>query len=173
MALDYRGDVQHGEASTAALQRAADDLAERLQALATGLALSRKPARIRYGDGRIGDFLKRRSPKGFLLDAASRQMLLPDGRLWSYSRGDANRFPAGRFYDARADYAEFARSRIFPGGREFIFLGAVLGKYTFGFARPAGADEFGGLCAICGEGRSVRYVPAAEAFAAFAESAVK
>lgn len=160
-------EVDSGEAWTGALQQAADDLAAWLRELAAVLGRSRTPTRIRYGDGRIGDLFKRRSPKGFLLDPASRQMLLPDGRLWSYSRGDANRFPAGRFYDASTDYAEFARSRIFPGGREFIFLGAVLGKYTFGFARPTG------LCAICGEGRSVRYVPVAEAFAAFAESAAK
>lgn len=175
MALDYLGDVQGGPALTAGLQRAADDLADCLQLLAGQLGRSRKPTRIRYGDGRLGELFKRRSPKGFLLDASSRQMLLPDGRLWSYSRGDANRFPAGRFYDARSDYAEFARSRIFPGGREFIFLGAVLGKYTFGFVRPTGTgpDDLSGLCAICGEGRSVRYVPAVEAFAVFAESAAK
>lgn len=173
MALDYLGDVQGGPALIAGLQRAADDLADCLQLLAGQLGRARKPARIRYGDSRLGELFKRRSPRGFLLDASSRQMLLPDGRLWSYSRGDANRFPAGRYYDARTDYAEFARSRIFPGGREFVFLGAVLGKYTFGFARPTGAENLSGLCAICGEGRSVRYVPAAEAFAAFAESAVK
>lgn len=170
--MDYIQDVKSARTWRADLQRAADDLAGRLQELAVELARWREPKHIHYGGGRVGELFKRRSPKGFLLDPASRQMLLPDGRLWSYSRGDANRFPTGRFYDARTDYAEFARSRIFPGGREFVFLGAVLGKFTFGFARPVGygPDELSGLCAICGEGRSVRYVTAADAFAALAES---
>ncbi len=66
-------------------------------------------------------------------------MLLPDGRLWTYSRSDAQRFPTGRTYDARTDHVGFGGGRSFPCGTEFIFLGAVIGKYTFGFAD--GSDE--------------------------------
>ena len=168
------GDLQHDAERTAAIQSAAAELADRLEKLADTLALQQKPSRVRYGRGRVGRSLKRHSPEGFILDPVNLQMLLPDGRLWAYSRSDSTRFPAGRCYDARTDYVQFAGSRTSPGGREFFFLGAVLGKYTFGFALSEGNRHHAGspgLCAIYGEGRSIRYVAADEAFAAIAESA--
>lgn len=111
-----------------------------------------------------GGALKRRSPEGFVLDSANLQMLLPDGRLWSYSRSDAIRYPAGRYFDVRADHANFARGRSFFGGTGFAFLGAVIGKYTFGLGDHDGLDQASGtLCAICTEGKSIRYVDVTKA----------
>lgn len=170
------GSEPHGSAQrAAAVQAAAAELAARLEHLAARLAKRQEPVRVRYGRGRLGNSFKRQSPEGFILDPATLQLLLPDGRLWTYSRSDSTRFPAGRYYDARADYAQFAGNRTFPGGREFVFLGAVLGKYTFGFASVHRSGEVvvqrPGLCAICGEGRAVRYLTADEAFAAIAETA--
>lgn len=169
----YAGEVEGADEWAVAVARAAEDLAERLRALADRLAAQRNSTRIPYGSGLVGDWFRRRSPKGFVLDSVSRQMLLPDGRLWSYSRADASRFPAGRFYDARADYDRFVGSRFFPGGREFVFLGANLSKYSFGVAgaEVAERDESSGLCAIYGEGPSVRYVAPDDAFAAIAANA--
>lgn len=152
------------------VEAAADDLGLRLKELADDLAARIGPARVRYGRGR----LKRRSPKGFLLDAGSLQLLLPDGRLWSYSRSDSNRFPTGRYFDARAHYRDFAHGRTFLAGAAFTFLGASIGKYTFGFTEqndddhPAAAS---GLCAICGEDRSLRYIDPAAALADIAARA--
>lgn len=144
---------------------AADDLADRLEALARQLATEVKPSRVRYGSGHLGGALKRRSPAGFVLDTVNLQMLLPDGRLWSYNRSDSARYPTGRYFDVRADHANFARGRSFFGGQAFIFLGAVVGSYTFGLADPAGdCPSPGALCAISGEGRSLRYVDPDEAF---------
>ncbi len=164
-------DRQNGQERAAAIKRAAAELARRLEQLADTLAARQKPQRVRYGRGRIGNTFKRLSPEGFVLDPVNLQMLLPDGRLWTYSRSDATRFPTGRHYDARSDYTQFAGNRTFPGGREFVFLGAVLGKYTFGLAAGDGQHGPAQLCAIYGEGRSVRYVSADEAFAMVAESA--
>jgi hypothetical protein len=163
-------EMRSAEEWGAAVHRAAHDLAGRLRALADSLSAQRQPIRIRYGPGRVGEWFRRQSPEGFLLDPASRQMLLPDGRLWFYSRTDATRFPAGRFYDARTDYSDFAGMRTFPGGREFVYLGAVIGKYTFGCAGLDGRDldDLSGLCAISGEGGSVRHVSAGDAFDAIA-----
>ena len=162
--------------------RAATELADRLQALADTLAVHEKPARLHYGRGRLGYSLRRRSPAGFVLDSANLQILLLDGRLWTYSRSDYGRFPTGRYYDARTDFASFLHNRAFPGGREFVFLGAVVGKYTFGYLASASAQDSGqdgshagpvsvelpGLYALCGEGGSVGYVTADEAFAVIA-----
>jgi hypothetical protein len=164
-------DWQSDQERTAAVQRAAEDLNVRLKNLAGTLSGRQRPERVRYGRGRIGNAFKRLSPEGFVLDPVNLQMLLPDGRLWTYSRSDSTRFPMGRSYDASIDYTQFAGNRTFPGGREFVFLGAVLGKYTFGLAAGDHAHGPAQLCAICGEGRSVRYVTADEAFAAITESA--
>ncbi len=143
---------------------AAEDLADRLKELAGQLGPKVRPQRVQFGRGRLGGPLKRRSPKGFVLDSVNLQMLLPDGQLWSYSRSDAMRYPAGRFFDVRTDYANFARGRSFFGGTGFTFLGAVLGKYTFGLAdKDAHEPCGGGLCAICTEGQSIRYVEVTEA----------
>lgn len=106
-----------------------------------------------------------------MIDPANLQILLPDGRLWSYSRSDSARYPNGRYFDVRTDHGTFAGGRSFFGGRGFTFLGAVLGKYTFGMAEPAGDEEGPGvLCALCGDGGSIHYVDAAAAFTDIAES---
>ena len=166
-------EVQNGEDRTAAIQNAAGELADRLKKLADTLAARQKPTSIDYGPGRLGRWLRRNSPIGFILYPPSLKMLLPDGRLWSYSRSDSTRFPAGRYYDARTDYVQFAGNRASPGGREFVFLGAVIRKYTFGLAHSHSnrhdADP-PGLYAMYGEGSSVRYVTADEAIAAIAHS---
>jgi len=152
---------------------AADELADRLKELATQLGSTLRPRRVQFGKGRFGGSLKRKSPEGFVLDGVNLQMLLPDGRLWSYSRSDAVRYPAGRYFDVRADHANFARGRSFFGGTGFIFLGAVLGKYTFGLADEDGHDRVAGsLCAICTEGKSIRYVDVTKALADIAGSVV-
>lgn len=163
---DHADDIDR----TATVESAAAALANRLKELADTLATREKPTRVRYGRGRIGNTLKRQSPEGFLIDPVNLQILLPDGRLWTYSRSDSTRFPTGRYYDAGSDFAQFAGNRTYPGGREFVFLGAVLGKYTFGFA-AGHQSEPPGLYAIYGAGRSVHYVRADQAFAAIAESA--
>jgi hypothetical protein len=143
---------------------AAEDLADRLKELAGQLGAKMRPQRVQFGRGRLGGPLKRRSPKGFVLYSVNLQLLLPDGQLWSYSRSDAVRFPAGRFFDVRTDYANFARGRSFFGGTGFTFLGAVLGRYTFGLVDRDGGEP-GGLCAICTEGQWIRYVEVTEALA--------
>lgn len=156
-----------------AVAAAADELADRLKALAAQLGSTLRPRRVQFGKGRFGGALKRKSPEGFVLDAVNLQMLLPDGRLWSYSRSDAMRYPTGRYFDVRADHANFARGRSFFGGTGFTFLGAVLGKYTFGLADGDGTDrEAATLCAICTEGKSIRYVDVTEALADIARSIV-
>lgn len=169
------GNGRHRSAEHATgVHDAAAELAGRLEDLAATLAERHTPVRVRYGRGRLGNSFKRQSPEGFILDPASLQMLLPDGRLWTYSRSDSTRFPNGRYYDARTDYVQFAGNRTFPAGREFVFLGAVLSRYTFGFAgghHTGGDVQPEGLCAIYGEGRAVRYVTADEAFGVIAESA--
>ncbi len=167
--------VQQNAYQRATVKAAAEDLAARLKAIADMLAAQAKPRRVAYGPGRVGPLLRRRSPAGYVLDPVSLKVLLPDGRVWSYSRNEASRFPAGRTFDARIDYHEFARGRSFLGGREFIFLGAVLDKYSFGLAvsdHTPGDTDSGGLSAIYGEGPTVRWVTADEAFSAVTESAL-
>ena len=108
-----------------------------------------------------------------MLDGVNLQMLLPDGRLWSYSRSDAVRYPAGRYFDVRADHANFARGRSFFGGTGFTFLGAVVGKYTFGLADEDGPDHASGtLRAICTEAKSIRYIDVTRALDDIAGSVV-
>jgi hypothetical protein len=136
-----------------------------LKYLADQLSTNHHAKRVPFGLGRLGNSLRRRSPKGYVIDPANLQMLLPDGRLWTYSRSDAQRFPAGRTYDARTDHMAFGGGRSFPCGTEFIFMGAVIGKYTFGFADGSDESSPRGLCTIVSEGRAVRYVDAEEAFA--------
>lgn len=140
-----------------ALAAAAEELARRLKELADTLAKSGRPKKISYGRGLI----KHRSPSGFVADAAERQMLLRDGRLWSYTSSDVGH-PSGRIVDVKADYRNFVHSRITLKGTTFAFLGATLGRYTFGFAD-------GKLSAIVGEGASLRVVDGAQAFTALAE----
>ena len=167
------GNVQQNEDRQTAVQQAADELATRLKTLAETLAPNAKTRRVPYGPGRLGKFVRRQSPEGYVLDQVSLRVLLPDGRLWTYSRSESTRFPSGRFFDARLDYPEFAGGQSALGGRQFVFLGAVMDKYSFGWAAPddsVGDSGEGGLWAIYGGGRVVRWVTADEAFRAIAES---
>ena len=152
------------------IHHAAEQLADLLRELAVEVAGHHKPRRVSFGRGRLGSSLRRHSPAGFVVDPVNLQLLLPDGRLWSYTRSDSQRFPAGRYYDPRTDYTEFAGGRSFPGGTEFTFLGAVIGKYTFGFANGQDSLSPHGLCAIVSEGRAVRYVGIEEAMADIAHT---
>lgn len=147
------------------VQAAADQLAARLRELADTAARHHKPRRVHFGRGWHGSPVRRRSPAGFVVDPVNLEILLPDGRLWSYTLSDSQRFPAGRYYDPRTDYPEYASGRSFPGGTEFTFLGAVIGKYTFGFADGQDSSSPHGLCAIVSEGRAVRYEGVDEAMA--------
>lgn len=140
---------------------AAEDLADRLKALADSLGAILTPIRIAYG--RRG-LVKPRSPEGFVVNSGSLQLLLPDGRLWSYSRTDAARFPQGRFYDPRRDHMDYAAARAFPSGTQFSFLGAVLGAYSFGVAQRDESESSSGLCALVNEGSAVRLTSADTAF---------
>jgi hypothetical protein len=84
-----------------AIQSAADELGDRLKYLADQLSTNHHAKRVPFGHGRLGNSFRPRSPQGYVVDPANLQMLLPDGRLWTFSRSDAQRFPAGRTYDAR------------------------------------------------------------------------
>lgn len=169
------GNLRQSHEEQTAIQQAVDELATRLQTLADRLAERTTQRRIPYGPGRVGRrLLRRQSPEGFVLDSASLRVLLPDGRLWIYSRSESTRFPTGRLFDARTDSPGFAGARSFLAGREFVFLGAVVDKYTFGWAAPTDSvsdGAAGGLCAMYGEGPAVRYVSADTAFSAIEESA--
>ena len=167
--------TQQDDDKQAAVVDAAEELATRLKALADTLATKTQPQRVPYGTGRFGSFGRRLSPEGHVIDPVRLKMVLPEGRLWSYSRTQAARFPTGRLFDARVDYAEYTGNRSFLGGREFIFLGAVLAKYSFGWAAPyekPGDVDSGGLRAIYGEGPTVRWVTADKAFSAITDSAL-
>lgn len=152
--------MDHGD-PTSERQHAADDLADRLKALADQLAASRTPTRVPYGQGRLGGLGKSRSPEGFVINPASLQMLLPDGRLWRFSRSDAFRHPNGRFYDPRRDHIDYVGVRTSTGGTPFSFLGAVLGKYSFGVAPLDGSN---GLCALESDGALIRLSHPDDAF---------
>ena len=170
---DNNSRVEQAADKQAEVDRAAADLAIWLQKLADQLALTLTPQQVQYGQGRLGKAMKRRSPEGFVLDPGNLQMLLPDGRLWKYSRSDSQRFPTGRFYDARLNHPEYAGGRTSPGGTEFCFLGAVIGRYTFGYAERDTGSAPGGLWAIANEAGSVRFVPPDEAFAEIADAALR
>lgn len=58
--------------------------------------------------------------------------------------------------------------RTFPGGNEFMFLGLVLGEFSFGVTHEAGRSGPEGLCAITCEGGSVHYVNPDDVFAVLA-----
>ena len=162
--MSDNGKLERAADKQTAVDRAAADLAIWLKKLADHLGTTLTPQQVQFGQGRLGNAFKRRSPEGFILDSGTLHMLLPDGRLWRFSRSDAQRYPDGRFYDARAHHADYAGGRTFPGGTEFIFLGAVIGKYTFGYAERQTETGLGGLWAIASEAGSVRYVTPKEAF---------
>lgn len=149
-------------------QSAADELAHRLKDLADDLGTTLRLQRIDYSLGGFRNIFKSRSPAGYVV--APLCLLLPDGRLWTYSRADADRFPCGRSYDARHDHAVYASARTFFGGIEFRFLGAVLGKYSFGIAELDRSRGSAGLCALVSEGTSAYYLKPDEAFEKLATS---
>ena len=145
-------------------QAAAEELAVLLTGLADRLAAGgMRTKRVLYGVGLV----KRRSPKGFVLDSSGPKLLLPDGRLWSYH---TRLSPDGTYYDARVDHIRSVRNSIPLGDGRFSFLGAVVGKYNFGYRHssdPADpAYELGAM--ISGDGGVPRYVIASEALAAVA-----
>lgn len=161
------GRKTHMSADTAdeqslARQAAADDLATRLKGLADHLGTRLQPQRMPYGRGLRGRFMSR-SPEGYVV--GRNQVLLPDGRLWSYSSSDAHRFPNGRLVDPKTDHIHYSGIRTFPGGTEFAYLGTKLGKFTFGVADRSAQSTSSRLCAVTSEGPSVRYIDADEAFA--------
>lgn len=162
--MSTRHELRYAGNRRSEVDAAAEELARRLKDLADTTSAKRRAKRIHYGHRRVGHALKRRSPAGFLLDQNNLQMLLPDGRLWSYNRSDAQRFPGGRYYDVRTDHDAYAAGRSYPGGTEFTFLGAVIGKYTFGYAAGDGSLGPHGLCAIVSEGGSVHYVEPDQVF---------
>lgn len=149
-----------------ARQAAADELAALLKGVADDLAArGMRPKRVSYGRGAAG-LVKRRSPKGFVLEPTAPQLLLPDGRLWHYH---TRLSPEGIYYDAGVDHSRSMHGSIPLGDARFSFLGAVVHKYNFGYrhdddsadADPA-AYELG---AIIGKGGSPEYVGAADALA--------
>lgn len=148
-------------------QSAADELAARLKGLADHLGTRLQLQRMPYGRGMRGRF-KSRSPEGYVV--GRNQVLLPDGRLWSYRSSDAHRFPDGRLFDPHTDHIHYSGIRTSPGGTEFAYLGTTLGKFTFGVTDGSAQSTSGRLRAVTSEGRSVRYVDADEAFAELARS---
>jgi hypothetical protein len=149
-------------------QAAADDLAVRLKKVADELAgTGLRPKRVPYGRGHAGGLIKPRSPKGFVLDAAAPQLLLPDGRLWYYH---SRLRPEGIYYDARTDHERSQHGSIPLDGMRFSFLGAVVHSYNFGYKH---SDESSGgfeLGALISKGGSAQFMDAAEALAAIVES---
>jgi hypothetical protein len=146
-----------------ARQVAAEELASLLKQVADKLsATGRRPKRVSYGRGGAG-LIKRRSPKGFVLEPSAPQLLLPDGRLWYYH---TRLSPEGIYYDARVDHTRSMHGSIPLDGDRFSFLGAVVHKYNFGYRHrdddPGSSYELG---AIIGKGGSPEYVDASDAFA--------
>ena len=96
-------------------------------------------------------------------------MLLPDGRLWEY-RKSLHSHPTGRYFHAPVDYVRFVNSRLKFDGIEFAYLGATIGKYSFGMVQhdqPHRTPPSGALCALTSSGPN-RLVPPGAAFAEIA-----
>ncbi len=141
-------------------QAAADQLAELFKGAADRLAATGLwPQRVPYG--RMGP-VKRRSPKGFVLNPTAPQLLLPDGRLWTYH---TRRSPEGIYYDARVDHTRSMHGPIPLGDDRFSFLGAVVDKYNFGYRHSSDADGSPEVGAIVGKGGLPEFVGADAAFA--------
>lgn len=154
--------VAQGHAADVDRQAAADELAALLKAAAEKLAASgRRPERVFYGRGGAG-LIKRRSPKGFVLNPTAPQLLLPDGRLWAYH---TRRSPEGIYYDARVDHTRSMHGPIPLGDDRFSFLGAVVDKYNFGYRHGADGQVAPELGAIVGKGGLPEFVRATEALA--------
>ena len=149
-------------------QAAADDLADRLMKIVDGLAAKGlRPKRVAYGGNGL---IKRRSPKGFVLDPAAPQLLLPDGRLWHFH---SRLNPDGIYYDPRVDHTRSEHGSIPLGDSRFSFLGAVVAKYNFGYRHADDDSDDSGyeLGAIIGKGGGApRFVDAGEALAEIVSS---
>lgn len=146
-----------------ARQAAADELAGLLKGVADKLSTTgRRPKRVSYGRGAAG-LIKRRSPKGFVLEPSAPQLLLTDGRLWQYH---TRLSPEGIYYDASVDHTRSMHGSIPLDSDRFSFLGAVVHKYNFGYRHrdddPGSSYELG---AIIGKGGSPQFVGAADALA--------
>lgn len=152
--------------SRRSLQAAAAELARRLEELARTLSAAGSPRRVKYGGGPF----KRRSPAGFIAASGDLQLLLPDGRLWNYSKYFTG--PTGRYFDAKTDFGNFIHSRLQFGGASFVFLGANLAGYSFGAVFREGeqsGDAPAVLGAVASDGESPHLIDAGEAFADLSE----
>lgn len=140
-------------------QAAAEELADLLREAADKLAATgHRSQRVPFGAGLI----KRRSPKGFVLNTTGPQLLLPDGRLWIYH---TRRGPDGIYYDARVDHTRSMHGSIPLGEDQFSFLGAVVDKYNFGYRHSDDVDGGHQVGALVGKGGLPQFVGAAEALA--------
>jgi hypothetical protein len=154
-----------------ARQAAADQLASLLKEVADSLAAGgKRPKRVLFGRGGAG-FINRRSPKGFVLEPAAPQLLLPDGRLWQYH---TRLGIVGTYYDARVDHIRSMHGSIPMGKARFSFLGAVVHKYNFGYRHGGDWSDSDTadyeLGAIIAKGGSPEYVSAADALAEIVKS---
>ncbi len=141
-------------------QAAADSLADLLKGAADTLAArGRRPERVPYGRGGAG-LIKRRSPRGFVLNPSAPQLLLPDGRLWTFH---TRRSPEGTYYDARVDHTRSMHGPIPLGDERFSFLGAVVDKYNFGYRHSDDEQGSPELGAIVGTGGLPQFVGAVQA----------
>ena len=144
-----------------ARQAAADQLADLFKAAADQLAAAgRRPQRVPYGRVGVGP-VKRRSPKGFVLNPTGPQLLLPDGRLWHFH---TRRSPEGIYHAARVDHERPMHGSIPLGDERFSYLGAVVDKYNFGYLH-SDARDLPHLGAIVGKGGTPQFVEASEALA--------
>lgn len=153
------------------LKKAAEELADKLEQLATQLATTTTPHRVPLGRGGIG-FLRSRSPRGFVISRHDLEVLLPDGRIWTEGlpRPDGRR--SGRYIDVRAtsDRGDTA-SRMTVAGEEFAYLGVSVGGYAFGAVDLSRGSECR-LRALVSGGQGVSLVDADEALDAIAHRAV-
>lgn len=154
-------------------QNAADELAARLKGVADELAGNGvRPKRLPYGPARSAGLFRRRAPKGFLLYAVGQRLvvLLPDGRLWLYHE---RRNIEGIFYDARTDHGRSMHGSIPMDTGRFNYLGAVIGKYHFGYRQDDAAEgtnsyELGAM--VSRDGAAASYLKADEAFDAIVDN---
>lgn len=90
------------------------------------------------------------------------QMLMPGGRLWQYHE---RRNIEGIYYDAPVDHTRASHGSIPLAGGRFSYLGAVVGKYHFGYLETGDGEGFE-IGAIVGQdGASPQYLTADQAFA--------
>ena len=148
-------------------QRAADELARKLEQLAAQLATTARPDRVRFG--RSGpSFLRPRSPRGFVISRHDLEVLLPDGRVWVEGLPGPDGRPSGRYRDVREAARRGVSSRITAGGAEFAYLGLTLGGYAFGVTNHGSQCR---PCAMVTTGQAVTLIDVDEALAAIARKA--